>query len=140
LSTFKKKADKKKITLNLITSKPTIIINLDKYALRKILVNIIDNAIKFTSEKGKIDIILYKDEDFLVIKVLDTGIGIADNQKEFIFDSFRQGSEGLIRKFEGSGLGLSITKRLVESMKGKIEVESKEGEGATFIIKFKKVF
>lgn len=139
ISTFKKKADKKKITVNLITSKPIIIVNLDKYALRKILVNIIDNAIKFTSSKGKIDIILYQDEDFLIIKVSDTGIGIAPDQMEFIFDSFRQGSEGLVRKFEGSGLGLSITKKLVESMKGKIEVESKEGEGATFIIKFKKV-
>lgn len=139
ITTFKKKADKKKITVNLITSKPIIIVNLDKYALRKILVNIIDNAIKFTNPKGKIDIILYQDEDLLVIKVLDTGIGIAPDQMEFIFDSFRQGSEGLVRKFEGSGLGLSITKKLVESMKGKIEVESKEGEGATFIIKFKKV-
>lgn len=139
MSTFKKKADKKEIILNLITSKPIIIVNLDKYALKKILVNIIDNAIKFTGEKGKVDIILYKDEDFLIIKISDTGIGIAENQKEFIFDSFRQGSEGLVRKYEGSGLGLSITKRLVEAMKGKIEVESKEGEGSTFIIKFKKV-
>ncbi|HEX2788371.1 MAG TPA: tetratricopeptide repeat protein [Ignavibacteria bacterium] len=140
MTTFKKKAEKKKISLNLITSKPLIIVNLDKYALRKILVNIIDNAIKFTSSKGKVDIILYQDENFLIIKVSDTGIGIAPDQMEFIFDSFRQGSEGLVRKYEGSGLGLSITKRLVESMKGKIEVESKEGKGATFIIKFKKVF
>jgi len=136
IKSVRKKADKKHLRINLITSKPKIEVNLDKSAIRKILKNILDNAVKFTKH-GSIDIILYKDEGNLIIKIADTGIGIEEKQMNIIFDSFRQGSEGLVRNFEGMGLGLSIVKRLVDLLNGKIEIETVQNKGTTFILKFK---
>jgi CheY-like chemotaxis protein len=72
----------------------------------------------------------------LVIRVADTGIGIAKENYESIFEPFRQESEGIGRSFEGTGLGLSITKKFVEMMKGSIEVDSEVGIGSTFTVKF----
>jgi len=67
--------------------------------------------------------------------VIDTGIGIPEDKFDYIFEEFRQVSEGIGRGFEGSGLGLTITKRFVELMKGNIKVESKIGEGSIFTVK-----
>ena len=73
---------------------------------------------------------------FSIIKVIDTGIGIPKESKELIFEEFRQVSEGYNRHFEGTGLGLTLTKKSVELMKGTISVESELGKGSTFTIKF----
>ena len=107
---------------------------LDERLLREVISNLVNNAIKYT-HVGGVTITLERDNDFAIIKVSDTGIGIPEEKFEYIFEEFRQVSEGVGRGFEGSGLGLTITKRFVELMKGSIYVESKIGEGSVFTVK-----
>ncbi len=105
----------------------------DESLLTKITNHLIDNAIKFTDE-GYISISCICNEKILEFSIKDSGVGIFDKNKELIFEQFRQGQEQLTREFEGSGLGLTITKNLVELLNGKIKVESSKGIGSEFII------
>ena len=106
---------------------------LDSGAVQRVLSNLVSNAIKFTSEGG-ITIRLHVDAGTAVIDVEDTGVGIKADSIDQIFDDFQQESKGFARDFEGSGLGLTITKRLVALMGGTIRVESTKGEGSTFTV------
>jgi signal transduction histidine kinase len=117
--------------LNKRLSEKDIIIKTDNEKVYGILTNLIKNAIKFTYD-GSIEFGCEKKGDYLEFFVKDTGTGITEKQKEFIFDRFRQGSDDFNRKYEGSGLGLSIAKSYVEMLGGKIWVESEEGLGSTF--------
>jgi CheY-like chemotaxis protein len=99
------------------------IIKTDKEKLNAVLINLIKNAIKFT-EKGSIEFGYEKKGEYLEFFVKDTGVGIPSNQKDIIFERFRQGSESLNRNYEGAGLGLSISKSYVEMLGGKIWVQS----------------
>ncbi len=105
----------------------------DKSKLAQVLKNILSNAMKFTSE-GSVYLEIYKDKGKLNILVKDTGIGIANDKIEGIFEAFKQVDGSISREFGGTGLGLSITKTIVELMQGDIIVESKVGEGTSFII------
>ncbi len=107
------------------------IIKTDNEKVYGILTNLVRNAIKFTYE-GSIEFGYEKKGEYLEFFVKDTGIGIPGNQKELIFERFRQGSESHDRSYEGSGLGLSISKSYVEMLGGRIWVESEEGKGSTF--------
>ncbi len=113
---------------------------LDETRLRQILLNVIGNAVKFT-ESGYIKLTVQiinpnKDKSKLDLKfsVKDTGIGIADDQKEAIFESFRQQKDQDHSRYGGTGLGLAITKRLVEMMDGEIILESELGKGSIFSV------
>ena len=106
----------------------------DPRVLHRVLTNLVANAIKFT-EEGTIRVEVARTDDEAVLKVSDTGIGISEDFLDHIFDEFRQESEGLTRAHEGSGLGLTITQRLVELMGGSIEAESTKGEGSTFTVR-----
>ncbi|NWF50559.1 MAG: PAS domain S-box protein [Ignavibacteriaceae bacterium] len=113
--------------------------SLDPQILNQILNNLINNAIKYTNEGGvtiKVDRTLYQGVMCARIIVSDTGIGIPEQSFDVIFQEFRQVSEGFGRQFEGTGLGLTITKKFVELMKGKIFVESKVGSGSSFTVLF----
>ncbi len=108
----------------------------DPVRLRQILVNLVGNAIKFT-EHGEIYVDLMLDKISakgvrLSFSVLDTGIGIAADQQERVFESFRQIDTSLTRKYGGSGLGLAIARQLAELMRGEIGVESELGRGSRF--------
>ena len=109
----------------------------DSLRLRQILTNLIGNAIKFT-EKGQVELIVgvnkVSDSSALFIDVKDSGIGIASDRIETVFEIFTQADTTIGRRFGGSGLGLSITRQLVELMGGKISVQSSEGEGSTFTV------
>jgi PAS domain S-box-containing protein len=105
----------------------------DKILLTEIFTNLLQNAIKFTL-KGNIRVCTKVADDFIIIKVIDTGIGIPDEHQEMIFDEFRQVSEGLGRSFEGTGLGLTITKKFTKLLGGDISVESKVNSGSTFTL------
>ena len=107
------------------------IIKTDIEKIYVILTNLVKNAIKFTNE-GSIEFGYEKKGKSLEFFVKDTGIGIPKNQKGIIFERFRQGSESLTRNYEGSGLGLSISKSYIEMLNGKIWVESEEGKGSIF--------
>lgn len=112
---------------------------LDVDLLKNILSNLINNAVTFT-DKGSVTVTLNEikenDKPFSVIKIKDTGIGIKEDIFSTIFEPFRQASEGLARKYEGIGIGLTISKKYIDRMKGTITVESEEGKGSTFTLKF----
>ncbi|WP_163833569.1 response regulator [Spartinivicinus ruber] len=108
---------------------------LDELRLQQILINLTSNAIKFTTA-GEISLVVEETEDhgthFLFFEVRDTGIGISKKQQQQIFDGFIQAESSTTRKFGGTGLGLTICRRLVELMGGEISVSSQLGEGSTF--------
>ena len=104
----------------------------DASKLHLVLSNLVSNAVKFTPEGGEIEIAARTDEDELTMSVRDTGIGIAAEELDRVFDRFYQVGESLRRKYPGLGLGLSMVKELVELHQGRVWVESKVGEGSTF--------
>lgn len=134
---FKTVASRKKIELKSKFSQTDIVIESDKRLLRSILNNLVSNAIKFT-DSGSVSLeaqlVNSTEQSYILFKIIDSGIGISDESKEFIFEEFRQASEGFSRQFEGTGLGLTITKKFVELLNGKIELQSNTGKGVTFIV------
>lgn len=108
--------------------------HLDRTCLGRILRNLIGNAIKFT-EAGRVTVRARTSEDAVVVAVEDTGVGIGEAFMPQLFEAFRQESEGLARLQEGSGLGLSISKHLVEQAGGTLSVESEKGAGSTFTLR-----
>lgn len=113
----------------------------DSVRLNQVLLNLLSNAIKFTSEEGMIEIALSqvespKGENFVrnIIQVKDNGIGMSKEFLPTIFDSFIREDNACVHKTEGTGLGMAITKYIVDAMNGSIEVESEKGKGTTFTI------
>ncbi|MCI9653365.1 MAG: response regulator [Acholeplasmatales bacterium] len=113
----------------------------DSVRLNQVLLNLLSNAIKFTSEEGMIEIALSqvespKGENFVrnIIQVKDNGIGMSKEFLPTIFDSFVREDNARVHKTEGTGLGMAITKYIVDAMNGSIEVESEKGKGTTFTI------
>lgn len=118
--------------------KEDIVVQSDEKLLEQVLRNLIDNAIKYT-ETGGITITANDFADkqknrYCVIKVKDTGIGIPEKNRNVIFDAFRQLSEGVTRRYEGTGLGLTIAQKMVKLLNGKLEIESREGQGSSFSV------
>jgi signal transduction histidine kinase len=111
---------------------------LDRGAIERVVSNLLDNAIKFTSVRDRTDrrvhLALTAEPDRIEIAVTDTGVGIDPEFVPRLFDAFHQESTGDAREFEGSGLGLSITERLVNLMGGTITVDSEKGKGTTFTV------
>ena len=110
----------------------------DELRLSQVIMNLIGNANKFTPDGGTITLQVDNtpvddNHSCLQVAVIDTGIGVAEDQMDSLFDSFEQADGSISRRFGGSGLGLSICKRLIEMMDGKIWIESAPGEGSSFI-------
>ena len=103
----------------------------DPEKIQRVLVNLIGNAIKFT-ERGKVTVRVLDDQNFVRVSVEDTGVGIAPEDQELIFERFRQAEGGETRRFEGTGLGLSIAREIMRLHGSDIWVESKLGQGSTF--------
>jgi len=123
---------KKNIDIILDIPSEKIICYTDSFRLRQVLSNLIDNAIKFTTE-GYIEIGLKKaDDNNLLFYVRDTGIGIPEDKIGLIFDRFMQAEEADTRSYGGTGLGLTISQNLVRMLNGEIKVESKQGAGSIF--------
>jgi PAS domain S-box-containing protein len=112
------------------------IISMDEEKYERIILNILSNAIKFTESGGEITVTLNENRksNFVQIKVTDTGIGIPKDKQELIFERFGQVDSNLSRQAEGTGIGLSLVKLLVNILGGTIELESELGIGSTFII------
>ena len=142
IDTIKVNADEKHLALNYIVEEsiPNTISG-DPYRLSQILLNLVGNAIKFT-ENGSVTIRVTRVSEQsnnieLMFSVEDTGIGIAKDKLDYIFDMFTQETSSTTRKFGGSGLGLAICKKLVELQGGSIHVESEPGKGSVFSFKIK---
>jgi len=115
-----------------------LVVNADKIQLNELFDNLLTNAIKYTPDKGKIQIDAKKEKDSVVISVSDTGIGLDEEQVKHIFDEFYKVDQSR-HELDSSGLGLPICKRIVEKHKGDIWVESKgKGKGTTFYVRLPK--
>lgn len=131
-------ANEKNLKLEIELEKEDLVINSDEKLLEQVLRNLIDNAIKYT-EHGVITISASEYVDstfnhFCAIRVKDSGIGIPEKNRNIIFDAFRQLSEGVTRRYEGTGLGLTIAQKMILLLDGKLEVLSNIGEGSTFSV------
>lgn len=104
----------------------------DPETMRAVLQNLFENAIKYTLEKGKIEIDVKKESDHLVISIADNGIGIPEDQAKEVFSKFFRAKNAVKQVTDGSGLGLYIAKTIIEKNGGKIWFESAEGKGTTF--------
>jgi signal transduction histidine kinase len=133
-----KYTEQKGVTIVFDTEVEEKVICCDPYMIERIVLNLISNSLKFTDASGFIYINIHDREDEVIFSVRDTGIGIPEDKLSIIFDRFRQVDTSLSRNHEGSGLGLSIVRALVESHKGSITVNSKLGMGTEFVIKLPK--
>ena len=111
----------------------------DKMKLRQMLINILGNAVKFTPEGGKVELTVeriarYENKSALRFTISDTGIGMSKEYLPKLFDTFTQEDSSMTNKYGSSGLGMAITKSIVEMMNGHIEVESEKGKGTTFYV------
>ncbi len=131
---FKQPAKKKQLQLTFDPPADSIVIKGNKQLLKRLFTNLIDNAVKYTLQKGSIKVKLKKEKRSAFVSITDTGIGIPEDQLEKIFDRFYRVDSSRTEK--GYGLGLSIAKQIIEFHRGLIKVESKVGKGTTFIITF----
>lgn len=109
-------------------------IKCDPDKIERIILNLLSNAIKFTEPGGRIEVSIFTDETWVDIRVKDTGIGIPSHMKEFIFERFIQNDKSLNRNKEGSGIGLSLVKSLVELHEGKVFLSESNESGSEFSI------
>lgn len=130
--------EKQNLSLKFTGPSASLFIYADRDALEKILGNLLSNAIKFTPAEGTIRLSVEDAPGYINIQLTDTGIGIEDENLEHIFDRFYQSDASPTRAAEGTGIGLALVKNLVELHKGKIEAESKAGQGSTFTVSFQK--
>ncbi|MBI3630550.1 MAG: GAF domain-containing protein [Candidatus Rokubacteria bacterium] len=106
----------------------------DERKVKQVLLNLLSNAVKFTPEGGRVTLAAKRADGGIQISVADTGVGIAPEDQEAIFEEFRQVGTDAARKREGTGLGLTLTRKLVELHGGRIRVESEVGKGSTFTV------
>lgn len=137
LTQFKPKAEEKNIELRLKIDPESIKAMVDKNQFARVIENILGNAIKFTKD-GQVELYSKEEDDKVLIEIRDTGIGIPDKLKDYIFDKFsrarRLGTQGETT----TGLGMSIVKTIVEKHGGRIWLESQEGKGTVFFISIPK--
>ena len=127
-------AEKKGISITFDTDVEEKVISCDPEQIERIMLNLLSNAIKFTPKDGQIFVGFRDGKEKVEIIVKDSGIGIPKNKQKIIFDRFEQVDRSLSRQYEGSGIGLSIVKALVERHNGNISVKSDLGKGSEFII------
>jgi signal transduction histidine kinase len=135
LSIVKEKAFVHNIRLNLDIKKDVRQIYVDTRKLKQVIYNLLSNAVKFTPDGGIVFIKVKKVSDLLEFSVADTGIGISKKNTINLFQPFVQLESSLNRKHEGTGLGLSLVKRIVELHEGSVEVKSELGKGSCFTVR-----
>ncbi len=138
---FESLTNLKNIDLKVTSRLPNIVLNMDVAKIEKVLINLISNALKFTPENGSINITLdmeagakKTEEQFITIKIKDNGRGIPAQDLEFVFDQYFQSADTLNTEYTGTGIGLALTKELVELHGGTIAVQSESGQGAEFTV------
>jgi PAS domain S-box-containing protein len=128
-------AKKKSISIRREIAPKVESITLDQQKFRQVLFNLLSNAVKFTDHEGRVEIIAGPHEaNRLLLQVRDTGIGIRQEDFDKLFVEFKQLDTGSARRYEGTGLGLALTKKIVEFQNGSITVESEPGKGSTFTV------
>ncbi|MBW3671340.1 MAG: response regulator, partial [Acidobacteria bacterium] len=125
-------AAKKNVSIDVVVEPDTPSIESDPGKFKQILYNLVSNAVKFSSAGSTVRVYCRPQGDMISVAVEDEGIGIASDQLETIFDEFKQIESNMSRRFEGTGLGLSLVRRFVDFLGGQISVESELGRGSTF--------
>lgn len=131
-------ANSKKIDLQYNFEDKEVVVQAYGDYLKQLLLNLIDNAIKYTPEGGRVTVKQFTKNDEIVIEVIDNGVGIPKEDQSKIFQRFYRVDKARSRSVGGTGLGLAITKHIVHSLKGSIGLESQLGEGSKFIVKLPK--
>ena len=134
VETLRALAEQKGLTLTL-AAEPGPVVHADPYAVTQAVTNVIENAIKYTAE-GRVEVRVAREAEWGIVVVRDTGIGISAEFLPSVFDEFSQEVSGYGRRYEGTGLGLSLAKKFVEASGGRIAVESKKGRGSAFTLVF----
>lgn len=127
--------ESKNITVLFDTYVEELVIKCDPESLERVILNLLSNAVKFSNENGNITVLLDANKDFVIIKVKDDGIGIAPEVSDYVFERFAQEDKSFNRKKEGSGIGLSLVKSLVELHGGVVYLEKSVEQGCEFVIK-----
>ena len=133
-SAFTSYADQRNINYHINIPEQELNVMFDQDKLEKIIYNLLSNAFKFTADRGEISIIAHFNNHFLTIEIVDNGRGISSEHLPFIFDRFFQSDNSVTREYEGTGIGLSLTKELVVLMQGDLQVESQPGVGSKFTV------
>jgi signal transduction histidine kinase len=134
-TTFRQQAEKKEIELVVQVPPDTPDVRQDRGKLRQVVSNLLSNAVKFTPEGGRVTLRAAVEGEWLVVQVADTGVGIAPEHQEMVFQKFRQTSGTLTREQGGTGLGLSIVRELARLLGGDVDLKSEPGRGSTFTVK-----
>ena len=132
LTLVRERATRDGITLGLTVDEHLGQIVADERKVRQVVLNLLSNAVKFTPQGGRVAINAVRADGATEISVSDTGIGIAAQDQELIFEEFRQAGGDYTRKREGTGLGLALARKFVELHGGRIWVKSEMGKGSTF--------
>jgi signal transduction histidine kinase len=119
------------IELELVGCENLPLANINQESIERVIINLLTNGIKYTPEGGKVSVILAHEKDEVAIHIKDTGIGIPEDALEHIFDRFYR-VEKKVHTIKGTGLGLTIVKKIVEKHEGRLDVTSSLGEGSTF--------
>jgi two-component system, sensor histidine kinase and response regulator len=138
LAHHKDMADKKNVTLTLQTrqmSEDEDLFRADAKRLQQMIANLLNNAIKFTGAGGRVEVRVWREPRTAVFQIEDTGIGIPESQQDSLFEKFKQLESPFQRQYAGTGLGLAMTKRLVELHGGSIQIDSQVGKGSTFTVR-----
>ncbi len=128
-------AEKKNIDLRSQIEPDIPVLRQDITKLQQILQNLLSNAIKFTPEGGRVQLKAEADTKYVTIAVADTGVGVARDEQELVFQKFRQSGNPLTREHAGTGLGLSIVRELCKLLGGEVTLESELGRGSTFTVR-----
>jgi signal transduction histidine kinase len=132
LMLVRERAQRRSLTLDKAVDAGVGQVRADERKIRQVVLNLLSNAIKFTPEGGRVSVQAGLADGFAEISVIDTGVGIAPEDHEAVFEEFRQVGSDYAKKHEGTGLGLTLSRRFVELHGGKIWVKSQLNQGATF--------
>lgn len=132
-------ASKKAISITEIEEADAIPLQADPEQIHRVVINVLDNAIKYTPPQGKITIFLSQTDQQAILRITDTGIGISDQAQALIFEKFYRTDQSEVQQERGTGLGLAIVKSITESHGGSILVDSKVDQGTTFQISLPKM-
>jgi signal transduction histidine kinase len=135
LNMFRPLAEKKNIDLRSQIEPDMPMLRQDMTKLQQILQNLLSNAIKFTPEGGRVLLKADADTKYVTISVMDTGVGVAKEEQDLVFQKFRQSGNPLTREHAGTGLGLSIVRELCKLLSGEVALQSELGRGSTFTVR-----
>jgi signal transduction histidine kinase/tetratricopeptide (TPR) repeat protein len=131
---FFRRSIRRNYNINTNINEPLLPVKIDKNAMKLVVNNLLDNAVKFSPENSEIKVVLEKHGEKLLLKIKDDGIGISKNEQSSIFEKFYRGKDASQSSTTGTGLGLTIVKQIVEAHGGEVWVESEPGKGSSFSV------